>query len=143
MVLHRNLLQSNLQSSPNTGRRKNAITTKSIVITRIKAIQTQNAITTKSVVLQKSKLSKHWEKKRGSDKAWTRVSIQGVSKKNWVYRVSQKNFFLWLYSTEYTGCPLVVLFKWDHHSCGAISNANHFSWSGSVSKFRLFWLKKK
>jgi len=45
----------------------------------------------------------------------------------WVYSVSQKNL------------PLVVLFKWDHHSCGAMSNASHFGWSGSVSKFRMFW----
>ena len=98
MVLQWNLLQYNLQSSTNSGRRKNALTTESIVITHIKAIQTQNAITTKSIVIQTQSSPNTGRRKEAATKlglGW----VYRVSQKkllfvvifNWVYRESQKN----------------------------------------------------
>ena len=37
---------------------------------------------------------------------------------------------------------LVILFKWDHHISGTISNAIQISWSKTVGYLKLFWIKK-
>ena len=63
-----------------------------------------------------------------------KLSFAHRPRKQQQYRVPQKNFLSWFYSS------LTIIYQYS--ASGAISNAIQISWSKSVGYLKLFWSKK-